>query len=75
MKSLAKHWRRIAVTLIPVLLALLHAVGADVGARGPFLERATQLFGEGAGHGEAHGGIPLSQRQLQHAVRQLPGSA
>lgn len=27
MKSLAKHWPRIAVTLIPVLLALLHAVG------------------------------------------------
>ncbi|MFM6992506.1 MAG: CHASE2 domain-containing protein, partial [Rhodoferax sp.] len=27
MKSIAKHWRRIAVTLIPVLLALLHAVG------------------------------------------------
>lgn len=27
MKSLAKHWRRIAVTLIPVLLALLHAIG------------------------------------------------
>jgi adenylate cyclase len=27
MKSVAKHWRRIAVTLIPVLLALLHAIG------------------------------------------------
>jgi len=27
MISIAKHWRRIAVTLIPVLLALLHAVG------------------------------------------------
>ncbi len=27
MRSIAKHWRRIAVTLIPVLLALLHAVG------------------------------------------------
>ena len=27
MKSIVKHWRRIAVTLIPVLLALLHAVG------------------------------------------------
>ena len=27
MTSIAKHWRRIAVTLIPVLLALLHAVG------------------------------------------------
>ncbi|MFY8043254.1 MAG: CHASE2 domain-containing protein [Rhodoferax sp.] len=28
MISLAKHWRRVAVTLIPVLLALLHAIGA-----------------------------------------------
>lgn len=27
MMSIAKHWRRIVVTLIPVLLALLHAVG------------------------------------------------
>jgi adenylate cyclase len=27
MKSIAKHWPRIAVTLIPVLFALLHAVG------------------------------------------------
>ena len=27
MKSIAKHWRRIAVTLIPVVFALLHAVG------------------------------------------------
>jgi adenylate cyclase len=28
MKSIAKHWPRIAVTLIPVVLALLHAMGA-----------------------------------------------
>ncbi|MBX9817524.1 MAG: CHASE2 domain-containing protein, partial [Burkholderiaceae bacterium] len=27
MKAVAKHWRRIAVTLIPVLLVLLHAMG------------------------------------------------
>ena len=27
MKTLAKHWPRIAVTLIPVVFALLHAVG------------------------------------------------
>ena len=27
MQSLAKHWPRIAVTLLPLLLALLHAVG------------------------------------------------
>ena len=27
MKALAKHWPRIAVTLIPLVLALLHAVG------------------------------------------------
>lgn len=32
MKTLAKHWQRIAVTLIPLILALLHAVGiAPVG--------------------------------------------
>lgn len=28
MQSLTRHWPRIAVTLIPVILALLHAVGA-----------------------------------------------
>lgn len=28
MGALAKHWRRVAVTLIPVVFALLHAVGA-----------------------------------------------
>ncbi len=28
MQTLLKHWRRIAVTLLPVLLALLHASGA-----------------------------------------------
>lgn len=27
MKSIAKHWPRVAVTLLPLLLALLHAVG------------------------------------------------
>jgi adenylate cyclase len=27
MKNIARHWRRIAVTLIPVLLVLLHATG------------------------------------------------
>lgn len=27
MKSIARHWPRIAVTLLPVLIALLHAVG------------------------------------------------
>lgn len=27
MKNIARHWRRIAVTLIPVLLVLLHAIG------------------------------------------------
>ena len=27
MKTIAKHWQRIAVTLIPLLFALLHAVG------------------------------------------------
>lgn len=27
MKMLAKHWPRIAVTLIPLVFALLHAVG------------------------------------------------
>ena len=27
MKAVAKHWQRIAVTLIPVLLVLLHAMG------------------------------------------------
>jgi adenylate cyclase len=27
MKNIAKHWRRILVTLIPVLLVLLHAIG------------------------------------------------
>ncbi|MEI8155497.1 MAG: adenylate/guanylate cyclase domain-containing protein [Burkholderiales bacterium] len=32
MKMIAKHWQRIAVTLIPLVLALLHAVGvAPVG--------------------------------------------
>ena len=28
MKSLVKHWPRIAVTMLPVVIALLHAVGA-----------------------------------------------
>ena len=28
MKSIAKHWQRIAVTLLPVLFALLHAIDA-----------------------------------------------
>ena len=28
MRSLAKHWPRIAVTMLPVVIALLHAVGA-----------------------------------------------
>jgi adenylate cyclase len=27
MKSIVKHWRRVAVTLLPLLLALLHALG------------------------------------------------
>lgn len=32
MKTLAKHWQRMAVTLIPLVLALLHAMGfAPVG--------------------------------------------
>ncbi len=33
MKTLAKHWQRIAVTLIPLVLVLLHAIGiAPMGA-------------------------------------------
>ena len=28
MRSLVKHWPRIAVTMLPVIIALLHAVGA-----------------------------------------------
>lgn len=27
MKTLARHWQRIAVTLIPLVFALLHAIG------------------------------------------------
>src|SRR3990167_4059365 len=27
MKTIAKHWQRIAVTLIPLVFALLHAIG------------------------------------------------
>jgi adenylate cyclase len=37
----AKHWRRIAVTLIPVLLALMHAIG---GLHISALEHLDQIF-------------------------------
>lgn len=41
MNSIAKHWRRIAVTLIPVLLALLHATGV---ARMGVLQRLDDII-------------------------------